>query len=172
MARAVYMTAVSGNRVLALACLGAFIGGCGRGDKGGMLTRPGPSEPTKSASALNPTALLGTPQGRTLEMPAGRSTARFTITALPPPEHSWDVHVDAPVAADVAVRIRTWYGQPLRVLDTTNDPTSCDVKGARSVCSLAFPRLEAQRPGEWTVVVTKRSGPQARVRVEVIFNNE
>jgi hypothetical protein len=167
------MTTVSANRVLAVACLTAFIGGgCSGGDKGSMPATPAPSGSTTTATAANPISLIGAPQGQTLEMPAGRSTAKFTITALPPPEHTWDVHVDAPSTADVAVRIRTWYGQPLRVLDTTHDPTSCDVKDARSVCSLAFPRLEAQRPGEWTVIVTKRSEPQARVRVEVIFNRE
>jgi hypothetical protein len=46
------------------------------------------------------------------------------------------------------------------------------VQGERSICSLAFPRLEAQRPGEWTVIVVKRSLPAARVRVEVIFNKQ
>jgi hypothetical protein len=159
--------------VLAIACLAAFIaGGCSGGNNGGMPTTPIPSGATTTATAATPTSLVGTPQGQTLEMPAGRSTAKFTITALPPPEHTWDVYVDAPATADVAVRIRTWYGQPLRVLDTTHDPTSCDVQGARSVCSLAFPRLEAQRPGEWTVIVAKRSGPRARVRVEVTFNEE
>jgi hypothetical protein len=166
------MTTVSANRVLAVACLAVFIGGgCSGGDKRSMPATPAPSGSTTTAAA-NPISLIGAPQGQTLEMPAGRSTAKFTITALPPPEHTWDVYVDAPATADVAVRIRTWYGQPLRVLDTTHDPTSCDVKDARSVCSLAFPRLEAQRPGEWTVIVTKRSEPQARVRVEVIFNRE
>jgi hypothetical protein len=167
------MTTVSANRVLAVACLAAFLGGgCSGGDKGGMPTTPARSGSTTTATAADPAALIGRPQGQTLEMPVGRSTAKFTITALPPPEHTWDVYVDAPATADVAVRIRTWYGQPLRVLDTTHDPTSCHVKDARSVCSLAFPRLEAQRPGEWTAIVTKRSEPQARVRVEVVFNRE
>jgi hypothetical protein len=105
-------------------------------------------------------------------MSAGPSTARFGIIALSPPRHTWDVHVDAPITADVAVSIRTWYGQRLRVLDTTHDETSCEVQRQRSLCSLAFPRLEAQLPGEWTVIVVKRSVPAVRIRVEVIFNVE
>jgi hypothetical protein len=167
------MTTVSANRVLAVACLAAFIGGgCGGENNGGMPTTPVASESTITGTAATPSSLIGMPQGRTLELPAGPSTATFTITALPPPEHTWDVHVNAPATADIAVRVRTWYGQSLRVLDTTHDPTSCDMQGARSVCSLAFPRLEAQRPGEWTVIVTKRSELQARVRVKVIFNRD
>jgi hypothetical protein len=157
--------------MLTVACLAVLTGsGCTGGGEAGMPTAPRPSTSATSATATDPAALVGTPQGQTLQMPVGGATAKFTITALPPPEHTWDVRVDAPATADVAVRIRTWYGQRLRVLDTTHDPTSCDVQGARSVCSLAFPRLEAQRPGEWTVIVAKRSEPRARVRVEVIFS--
>jgi hypothetical protein len=103
-------------------------------------------------------------------MPVGPSTARFEITALAPPRHTWDVRVAAPSDADVGARIRTWYGQRLRVLDSTRDRSSCRIEASRSVCSLAFPRLEVQRPGAWTVIVTKRSMPPARVRVTVIFN--
>jgi hypothetical protein len=137
-----------------------------------MATTAAPSGSTTPATATQPADLVGTPQGQTLQLPVGGSTARFTVTALPPPEHTWDVHVDAPAAADVGVRIRTWYGQQLRVLDTTRDPTSCDVRSGRSFCSLAFPRLEAQRPGKWTVIVQKRSKPAADVRVEVTFNRD
>jgi hypothetical protein len=164
------------SSVLAVACLTTIMsGGCsgGDGDKTSMTTGPEPSAPPSSvAMATDPAALIGKPQGQTLKMSAGPSTNRFTITALPPPQHTWDVNVEAPMTADVAVRIRTWYGQRLRVLDTTHDQTSCRVQGGRSVCSLAFPRLEAQRPGEWTVIVVKRSQPAALVRVEVIFNKE
>jgi hypothetical protein len=114
--------------------------------------------------------LVGEPQGRTLSMPAGASRAMFKIVALSPPEHTWDVRVEAPATADVSVRVRTWYGERLRVLDSTHDKTSCRPQGGRSVCLLAFPRLEAQRAGDWTVIVVKRSLRAARVRVEVIFN--
>ena len=160
--------------MLAVACLTAIAnGGCSGGDKTDMTTRPQSSERSPSVPlATDPAALIGKPQAQTLEMSAGPSTTRFTITALPPPQHTWDVHVDTPLTADVAVSIRTWYGQRLRVLDTTHDQASCEVQGERSVCSLAFPRLEAQRPGKWTVIVVKRSQPAARVRVEVIFNKE
>jgi hypothetical protein len=124
-----------------------------------------------SSAAREDLQLVGEAQGHSLEMNAGRSVVRFPITAPPPPEHTFDVYIEAPATADVGVRIRTWYGQRLTVLRSTRDRTSCSIRG-RHVCRLAFPRLEAQRPGEWTVVVIKRSRPPARVRVEVTFQRQ
>lgn len=162
---------MNASRLLALACVAALSSGCVGGEE--TSTSREPSGPTSSEPiGTDPASLVGNVQSRTLELPNGVSRASFKITALPPPEHTWDVYVDAPTRADVAVRIRTWYGTRLRVLDSTDDKTSCDMQAGRSVCSLAFPRLEAQRPGEWTVIVVKRSQPAARVRVEVIFNQE
>jgi hypothetical protein len=116
--------------------------------------------------------LTARPQVGVLRMAAGHAIARFQIMALAPPKHSFDVRVVAPASADIGVRIRTWYGQALRVLDSTRDRGSCRVRRKRSVCSLAFPRLEAQRAGCWTVIATKRSRPPALVRIAVIFNRD
>jgi hypothetical protein len=133
-------------------------------------------EPARVASAppdvSTPAGLVGQLQARTLDLPAGRSSARFEITALAPSRHTWDMRVSAPAEADVGVWIRTWYGQRLRVLDSTRDRSSCRLAASRSVCSLAFPRLEAQRPGAWTVFVAKRSTQSAQVRVSLVFNAE
>jgi hypothetical protein len=125
-----------------------------------------------SSAAREDRQLVGEAQGHSLEMNRGRSVVRFPITALPPPEHTFDVYVEAPATADVGVRMRTWYGQRLSVLRSTRDRTSCSIRERQVVCQLAFPRLEAQRPGEWTVVVIKRSRPPARVRVEVTFQRQ
>lgn len=147
-------------------CLVALLSGaCERGN-------PAEGSSTAAVQQRDAAALVGKPQSQTIMMAAGPSTAHFAITAIAPPQHTWDVHVDAPTRADLAVRIRTWYGQRLRVLGTTRDRTSCEIRDRRSVCSMAFPRLEAQRSGKWTVIVVKRSLPPARVRVAVTFNEE
>jgi hypothetical protein len=105
-------------------------------------------------------------------MARGHSTARFRITALPPAKHAFDVRVIAPTSADVRVRIRTWYGQLLHLLDSTRDKQSCEDRGNRLICLVLFPRLEAQRERQWTVIVTKRSTPRATTRVEVTFGDD
>lgn len=76
----------------------------------------------------------------------------------------------APAAADVAVRMHTWYGADLGVADSTKYDQSCTMTGERSVCELLFPELEAQRAGPWTVIATKRSRPAATVRITVTFS--
>jgi hypothetical protein len=159
------------HRALAVGCLLVLLAtGCdgesGSAENSATGTTRSGEETTK------PESLVGVPQGKTLEMASGPTTARFAITALSPPDHTWDVEVDAPATADIAVRIVTWYGQRLRVLDSTRDKTSCRREGSRSHCALAFPRLEAQRAGTWTVVVEKRSQAKASVRMAVTFNSE
>lgn len=115
-------------------------------------------------------SLEGKPQASVLRLGAGRSAARFTVTALNPPTHTYDVRVRTQSSADISVRIRTWYGQSLRVLDSVGDDLSCNVKRGHADCVSAFPALEAQRAGPWTVIVSKRSGPPVAVRVAVAFN--
>jgi hypothetical protein len=76
----------------------------------------------------------------------------------------------APAAADVGIRIRTWYGQIFRVVESTRrDRVSCERRGSQVSCLARFPALEAQRAGRWTVVVVKTSARPARVRVAVAF---
>jgi hypothetical protein len=92
------------------------------------------------------------------------------ITALSPPTHTYNVKIVAPARAAVAVRIHTWYGVDLGVIDSTNGKPWCAVRGKRSVCVLPFPLLEAQRAGPWTVIATKRSRAPANVRIAVTFS--
>jgi hypothetical protein len=160
------------GRPQALACLALMMTACQSGNADEPPTSSSSAGVSSIAVATDANALVGRRQGHSLEMATGRSVVRFPITALPPPRHTFAVYVEAPRLADVGVSIRTWYGQRLRVLGSTQHDESCTVQDHRSVCSLAFPRLEAQRPGEWTVIVVKRSKPAAQVRVEVTFNAE
>jgi hypothetical protein len=141
------------------------VGGC----TGNEETEPVPSTRSATDAATGPENLSGTPQGATLRMAPGRSTVRFQITALDPPTHVYDVRIAAPASANVGVRIYTWYGATLHVLGSTRNPDWCKVRRRRSVCQLPFPLLEAQRPGLWTVIVTKRSDAAATVNVVVTF---
>jgi hypothetical protein len=143
------------------------MGGCDRG--GGEEAKPNPRPSNGSDTTTDPESLSGVPQGATLRLPRGQATATFEVTALDPPTHTYDVGIVAPASADVRVRIRTWYGQQLRVLDSTKDTESCHARLRVSVCHTFFPLLEAQRAGPWTVIVTKRSARPARVEVEVTF---
>lgn len=111
------------------------------------------------------------PQVGLLHLRAGHWSAHFAITALSPPEHTYEVKIVAPARANVAVRIHTWYGVDLGIEDSTiKDKASCVLKGKRSVCDLLFPQLEAQRAGSWTVIATDRSRSAATVRIAVTFS--
>lgn len=116
-------------------------------------------------------ALEGKPQVGVLRLPAGRVSGRFTVTALDPPTHTYDVRVETAASADIRVSMRTWYGQRLHVLDSVENDLSCHVRRGRAECLAAFPALEAQRAGPWTVIVTKRPGPPVAVRVAVTFSS-
>jgi hypothetical protein len=116
-------------------------------------------------------ALEGKPQVGVLRLGDGPRSARFIVTALDPPTHTYDVRVNSVASADISVSVRTWYGQRLRVLDSIEEDRACRTRQGRVDCNFAFPALEAQRPGRWTVIVKKRSGPPATVRVAVTFNS-
>lgn len=155
--RAVYLAARIG------ACSGALlVAGCGGGgpkSNAGASTR-GPSS----------TALAGHPQVAVLHLSAGRSTARFTIVALPPAQFAWNARVTAPASADLHVSVLTWYGVKLDVLKSTRNGALCSVSHGRSNCVTSFPLLEAQRAGRWAVVASKRSTAPASVRVAITFS--
>jgi hypothetical protein len=104
-----------------------------------------------------------------LRLAAGRSAKSFTITALPPPEYVWDVRTTAPASAGIGVRIDTWYGVELGVLDP-HQRDSCRVSANRSVCFLRFPLLEAQRAGRWTVIASKQTGSAATLGISITFH--
>ena len=142
--------------IAAVACPVALVaGGCGGG----------------GTTADHANVLIGRPQTGVLRLAPGRSANSFTITALSPPRYVWDARVTAPANADVEVDIQTWYGVELQVLDSTKNKQTCRVTHARSVCLARFPLLEAQRPGRWTVIAAKHSGPTAIVRIAITFIN-
>jgi hypothetical protein len=109
------------------------------------------------------------PQAARLVLSAGRSSAKYLITAPSPAEYSFDVSVTAPASADVAVNIRTWYGALLSILSSTHDQGVCGRRGSEETCFERFPFLPAQLAGKWTVVASKRSVPPATIRIAVTF---
>jgi hypothetical protein len=140
------------------------LSGCASGRSAPRAAQPPRSETGATA------ALVGRPQAAVLQLARGNSTTKFTISALPPPTHTWSVAIDAPAKADVEVHILTWYGAWLSVLDTTRERQSCAITGTQTHCLLSFPLLEAQRAGPWTVIARKRTDPSATVRIQVTFN--
>ena len=87
-----------------IAALG--VGACGAGDR-----------PATTAGGARTKALLG-PQAARLPVSAGRSTARYAITAPSPDRYDFDVFLGAPPSADIAVEARTWYGSTLSIFDS------------------------------------------------------
>jgi hypothetical protein len=106
---------------------------------------------------------------RKLKLKRGRSSARFTLLAPNPPQHTFTVAADiAPRDSKINIEIVTWYGQQLHVLRAA-DRSWCHLAAQRARCQLPFPALEAQRAGPWTVVVRKQSTPPATATVRVSF---
>jgi hypothetical protein len=101
-------------------------------------------------------------------MARGLATKRFTIVAPSARKYAFDVFAVVPARADIGIRIDTRTGQVLRVLDSTRR-RDCKVRPPFRTCLLHFPRLEAVQGGRWTIVLTKRSIPPARVRVDLGF---
>lgn len=129
---------------------------------------------TQSSPAHGPSSgsLEGRAQIRHLRLSVGESSARFTITALAPPTHTFDVLVETAASADVSVYFKTWYGQTLGVQYSTQGAlaSNCIVTGTQMACLSHFPHLEAQRAGPWTVIASKRSGPPVTVRISITFH--
>jgi hypothetical protein len=133
---------------------------------GGGSARGTPSHGTK---IVRTDGVVERPQPAELVLFAGRSSARYRITAPSPAKYTFDVSVTAPASANVAVNMRTWYGTTLTVLDSTHDRAWCSRRGSHDICFLPFPFLPAQLAGTWTVIASKQSGPPATVRVVVTF---
>jgi hypothetical protein len=114
--------------------------------------------------------MTGRPQAASLAMPAGRSSAQYTITAPDPARYQFDVTVTAPASVDVGLSIRTWYGAIFpSILASTHQPGACGPSGSQDVCSELFPFLPAQQAGSWTVIAAKQSGPAVTVRIVITF---
>ena len=116
------------------------------------------------------TSVTGRPQAATLAMSRGRSSAQYVITAPDPARYGFDVSVTAPASIDVAVSIHTWYGAIFpSILTSSHQPDACRLTGSKDICFELFPLLPAQRPGAWTVVAAKQSGPAATIRIVITF---
>ena len=156
MTRRLAATAACGLLVLAVAaCSGG--GGRARGT------------PSHGQKIVRSDGVTEQPQPAELVLSAGRSSARYRITAPSPAKYAFDVSVTAPAAVNVAVNMRTWYGTTLTILDSSHDRAWCRRRGSQDICFLPFPFLPAQLAGKWTVVASKQSGPLATVRVVVTF---
>lgn len=133
---------------------------------GMVAATEGPSSPGMTASALD-----GRQQVGDLSLAGGRSSASFTITAISPPTHTYDVLVQTAASADLRVHIHTWYGTSLGVqYATRGTPASnCKVAKAHMTCLSHFPELATERSGRWDVIASKTSGPPVAVRIAVTF---
>jgi hypothetical protein len=112
--------------------------------------------------------LASRPQEAVLRLPAGRSTSRFEITAVPHDE--WDLRVSAPAKADLSVEALKPDGERLYLLETTRQRYPCAVTGGRSHCFLRFAIGANLAPGTWTIIATKRTEPAATARIQVTFH--
>lgn len=144
-----------------------FDPGCSDNGQGESGTEARVTSSSSTEESSNGAGMPSVQIGR-LQLSAGVSSGRFSITAPDPKSHTFDVEVSAPAGADVSVSFET-HGPELRIFDSSTDRASCDIEKRRSVCSLSFPALEARQPGPWAVVVRKRSSPPATVRVEIRF---
>jgi hypothetical protein len=134
---------------------------------GGGNSRGSQSHATAIARTSSPA--VQRPQASSLVLAAGRSSARYRITAPSPAQYAFTVTVAAPASVDVAVNISTWYGALLSILGSTHQPGSCRPQGTQDLCFERFPFLPAQLAGTWTVIASKQRGPAATVRVAVTF---
>lgn len=106
---------------------------------------------------------------RVLHLSAGRGSATWAVQAPDPRRHTVEVRLGSAATADLRVRVRTWYGQTLRLIDWSLTNPACTRRQGRMRCWVILPALEAQKPGRWTFVVEKRSIPEARITLSVMF---
>jgi hypothetical protein len=132
-----------------------------------------PSSPTHvsvpSGSQL-PTGSIE-PNGirRILSLGQGKVTVTYFIEALDPPTRPYDVLIEAPAGAGLAMWMTTPYGSTLHVTQDTLDHHTCGQQKGRLLCVLHFPALEAQHAGPWTAHVVKRTTAPATVAITVVF---
>jgi hypothetical protein len=155
------------RRMMAMAVCGMLALAAGACTGGGGSARA----PQSHREHMTRTAAgVGRPQAASLMLPAGRSSARYRITAPSPAQYGFKVTVIAPAAASVSVNARTWYGAVLSILISTRDLREwCRRLGSQDICFERFPLLPAQRAGTWTIVASKHSEPAAVVRIAIMF---
>jgi hypothetical protein len=115
-------------------------------------------------------SVITRPQVTNLLLARGRASARYVITAPNPAKYAFNVRVTARASTDVSVRIRTWYGAVFpSILVSSHQQGTCSLKGSEDVCAEHFPLLPAERPGAWTVIAAKPTGPATTVRIAITF---
>jgi hypothetical protein len=156
------------------ALLAVCASACGEAGQGRATTK------ARAALGADATATAALGPQKALTLPAGRSSAHYRIIAPSPARYEFDVALDLPKSADIAVQIHTWYGAVFDIVEykpgvsresaNAGSQDSCAVVGSRLKCFQRYPLLASERPGGWTIVVSKRSRPAAIVRVAVIFH--
>lgn len=103
-------------------------------------------------------------QSETLQMPRGRATAKFSISALA--SRTYDVTVTATASSVIGVTMNEGIGTRW-TLDTLHGQ-DCHTRAGRAICVLHF-AAGGNPGGTWTAVVRKTSIPAASVQVSVVF---
>jgi hypothetical protein len=148
-----------------VAGMGALLmGGCGSG----RSTAAPPQSTTGGSAHTSNVALVGRPQEAVLRLSRGHSTARFVITGVP--RDTWDLRIGAPAGADFEVDAQNANGEWLHLLETTHQREACAITGARLRCFQRFAIGTNQKPGRWTIIATKRTGPAATTRIQITFH--
>jgi hypothetical protein len=151
-----------GAALAATLALGAV--GCGQAKT--QTAHVGGTTATTSGTAI--VASLPSQEAR-LALPAGRATRQYAIAAPSPAQYAFNVTLEMPTTASLALSIRTYYGAVFSLFDTREHREHCTVRGARLECALRYPVLPAQKAGRWSVVALKRSTSPVTVHVAVTF---
>lgn len=106
-------------------------------------------------------------QTASLRLPRGRATSTFIVKA--PAGHAFDVSVEAPSAAAVALTMNFGFSPGLTV-QTLTDRQDCRILAATTSCVVHL-AAGGNAGGTWRWTVTKTSIPAARVHISVVFNS-
>jgi hypothetical protein len=124
---------------------------------GGNGSAPTQPRVSKGGAAFVQTANLRSPRGRT--------TSTFIVIA--PADHAFDVNIEAPSAAAVALTTNFGFSGP--TFHTLTDRQDCRTLAATTTCALHF-AAGGNAGGTWKWTVTKTSIPGARIEISVAFN--
>ena len=139
---------------IALAAALGYLNGGGSDGSG----RPSPPVSKGGASFV---------QTASLRLPRGRAPSTFIVKA--PAGHAFDVSVEAPSAAAVALTMNFGFSPGLTV-QTLTDRQDCRILAATTSCVVHF-AAGGNAGGTWRWTVTKTSVPAARVHIRVVFNS-
>lgn len=154
--------------VLVTICVLGF--GCS-GDDGGRAIA------TSTSNAATDTSSRRTNSGSAvtsfaLTLSTGAAQARTTFEAEDPTENTQTVTVIAS-RSDVTFTLDfiTTGGSTLSVLDPDRTGEACQTDDGRTRCTIRFPVLEAQLPGEWQAIASKTDGDALDVEVSIAWEH-